>query len=81
VNKSGQVPLHYVAIYGFESIFDFLLIMGSQLNTATNHARPLYMASAWGWCVAAKRLIQAGADIEGRDDKGGTAEFRNTSRS
>jgi ankyrin repeat protein len=46
--------------------------MGSPVNTDNNQPSPLHLASAWGWSTVAKRLVRAGAAIEGRDNKGRT---------
>lgn len=71
-NNTGQLPLHLAAMYGYEKVVDWLLAMGSPVNSDNSGPSPLHLAAAWGWSAVAKRLVRAGAAIESKDSKGRT---------
>ena len=62
-------PLHYAALWGFDSIVEFLILEHSQDVNSRNFAAgvtPLHLASLRGYVKAAHVLIGLGADVTAR---------------
>ena len=59
-------PLHYAALWGFDSIIEFLILAHSQDVNSRNFAEamtPLHLASLRGHVQAARVLIERGANM------------------
>lgn len=74
VNKPGWAPLHYAATGGHLDIRRQLLEAHAFIDAESpNGTTPLMMAAFYGTPEAVKLLIEAGADIGMRNQKGMTA--------
>ncbi len=74
VNKPGWTALHYAATNGHLQIMDLLLEHHAFIDAqAPNGNTPLMMAAYFGTPEAVKLLIQAGADLNLRNQNGMTA--------
>lgn len=74
VNKPGWAALHYAATGGHLAVMDWLLEEHAFIDAQSpNGTTPLMMAAMYGSPEAVKLLIQAGADLQMRNDKGMTA--------
>lgn len=74
VNKPGWAALHYAATGGHLALMDWLLEEHAFIDAQSpNGTTPLMMAAMYGTPEAVKLLIQAGADLKMRNDKGMTA--------
>ncbi|WP_353238741.1 ankyrin repeat domain-containing protein [Limnohabitans sp.] len=74
VNKPGWTPLHYAATGGHVAIIEFLLDESAYIDAESpNGTTPLMMAAMYGSPEAVKVLIQAGADLNLKNQLGMTA--------
>ncbi|PIT82184.1 ankyrin repeat domain-containing protein [Limnohabitans sp. 15K] len=74
VNKTGWTPLHYAASGGHVSIVEFLLENSAYIDAESpNGSTPLMMAAMYGSPESVKVLIQAGADLNIKNQLGLTA--------
>jgi uncharacterized protein len=74
VNKPGWTPLHYAASGGHVSIVEFLLENSAYIDAESpNGSTPLMMAAMYGSPESVKVLIQAGADLNIKNQLGLTA--------
>jgi len=74
VNKPGWTPLHYAASGGHVSIVEFLLVNSAYIDAESpNGTTPLMMAAMYGSPESVKVLIQAGADLNIKNQLGLTA--------
>jgi ankyrin repeat protein len=74
VNKPGWTPLHYAASGGHVSIVEFLLGNSAYIDAESpNGSTPLMMAAMYGSPESVKVLIQAGADLNIKNQLGLTA--------
>ena len=74
VNKPGWTPLHYAASGGHVSIVEFLLEHSAYIDAESpNGSTPLMMAAMYGSPESVKVLIQAGADLNIKNQLGLTA--------
>lgn len=71
VNKSGWTPLHYAASGGHVDIITHLLAHQAHIDAESpNGTTPLMMAAMYGSPQAVKVLIQAGADLQLKNQLG-----------
>jgi ankyrin repeat protein len=71
VNKPGWTPLHYAASAGHVSVIEFLLDQSAYIDAESpNGTTPLMMAAMYGSPEAVKVLIQAGADLNIKNQMG-----------
>jgi uncharacterized protein len=74
VNKPGWTPLHYAATGGHLAIMEMLLRQKALLDAQSpNGTTPLMMAAMYGTPEAVKLLLEAGADLQLRNQLGMTA--------
>lgn len=74
VNKTGWTPLHYAASSGQVVVIEFLLDNSAYIDAESpNGSTPLMMAAMYGSPEAVKVLIQAGADLNIKNQLGLTA--------
>lgn len=74
VNKPGWTPLHYAASTGQVAVIEFLLDNSAYIDAESpNGSTPLMMAAMYGSPEAVKVLIQAGADLNIKNQLGLTA--------
>ncbi len=74
VNKSGWAPLHYAATAGNVPIIELLLDNSAYIDAESpNGSTPLMMAAMYGTPESVKVLIQAGADLNVKNQLGLTA--------
>jgi len=74
VNKTGWTPLHYAASGGHVSVIEFLLENSAYIDAESpNGSTPLMMAAMYGSPESVKVLIQAGADLNIKNQLGLTA--------
>lgn len=74
VNKPGWAPLHYAATGGHLKMMELLLDNYAFIDAqAPNGSTPLMMAAYYGTPEAVKLLIQAGADLNLRNQGGFSA--------
>jgi ankyrin repeat protein len=74
VNKPGWTPLHYAASGGHVSVIEFLLENSAYIDAESpNGSTPLMMAAMYGSPESVKVLIQAGADLNIKNQLGLTA--------
>lgn len=66
----GYVPLNVAAAHDHEDIISLLISVGADPNLGPHGYSSLHSASARGSIKAAKILIKAGANINGRDHDG-----------
>ena len=67
------LSLCWACQYGHTAVIDFLLEQGLPVNTAVNGTTPLLSAAFEGQRDLVVRLLELGADMEVRNDYGGTA--------
>lgn len=61
---NGMNALHYAAYYGNDTVFDYILKNGIDLNFKDNRGRPaIYFAVSGGKPEMVKKLIAMGADV------------------
>lgn len=71
VNKTGWTPLHYAASSGQVAVIEFLLDNSAYIDAESpNGSTPLMMAAMYGSPEAVKVLIQAGADLNIKNQLG-----------
>jgi len=71
VNKTGWTPLHYAASSGQVAVIEFLLENSAYIDAESpNGSTPLMMAAMYGSPEAVKVLIQAGADLNIKNQLG-----------
>ena len=71
VNKPGWTPLHYAATAGNVPIIELLLDNSAYIDAESpNGSTPLMMAAMYGTPEAVKVLIQAGADLNVKNQLG-----------
>jgi ankyrin repeat protein len=71
VNKTGWTPLHYAASSGHLSVIELLLHNSAYIDAESpNGTTPLMMAAMYASPEAVKVLIQAGADLNLRNQLG-----------
>jgi ankyrin repeat protein len=71
VNKPGWTPLHYAASTGQVAVIEFLLENSAYIDAESpNGTTPLMMAAMYGSPEAVKVLIQAGADLNIKNQLG-----------
>lgn len=71
VNKTGWTPLHYAASAGHVKIIEYLLEHSAYIDAESpNGTTPLMMAAMYGTPEAVKVLIQAGADLNPKNQLG-----------
>jgi ankyrin repeat protein len=71
VNKTGWTPLHYAASAGHVKIIEYLLEHSAYIDAESpNGTTPLMMAAMYGSPEAVKVLIQAGADLQQKNQLG-----------
>jgi ankyrin repeat protein len=74
VNKPGWTPLHYAATSGNVPIIELLLDNSAYIDAESpNGSTPLMMAAMYGTPESVKVLIQAGADLNVKNQLGLTA--------
>lgn len=74
VNKPGWTPLHYAASTGQVAVIEFLLENSAYIDAESpNGSTPLMMAAMYGSPESVKVLIQAGADLNVKNQLGLTA--------
>jgi len=74
VNKPGWTPLHYAASGGHIAVIEFLLENSAYIDAESpNGTTPLMMAAMYGSPEAVKVLIQAGADLNVKNQMDMTA--------
>ena len=74
VNKPGWTPLHYAASTGQVAVIEFLLENSAYIDAESpNGSTPLMMAALYGSPESVKVLIQAGADLNVKNQLGLTA--------
>lgn len=74
VNKPGWTALHYAATGGHVPVIEFLLDQSAYIDAESpNGTTPLMMAAMYGSPEAVKVLIQAGADLNLKNQLGMTA--------
>lgn len=74
VNKPGWTPLHYAATAGNVPIIELLLDNSAYIDAESpNGSTPLMMAAMYGTPESVKVLIQAGADLNLKNQLGLTA--------
>ncbi|MES2482985.1 MAG: ankyrin repeat domain-containing protein [Pseudomonadota bacterium] len=74
VNKPGWTPLHYAATGGHVEMMDLLLEHHAFIDAQSpNKTTPLMMAAMYGSAQAVKFLLQAGADVNMKNQLGMTA--------
>lgn len=74
VNKPGWTPLHYAATAGNVPIIELLLDNSAYIDAESpNGSTPLMMAAMYGTPESVKVLIQAGADLNVKNQLGLTA--------
>ena len=74
VNKPGWTPLHYAASTGQVAVIEFLLENSAYIDAESpNGSTPLMMAALYGSPESVKLLIQAGADLNVKNQLGLTA--------
>jgi len=74
INKTGWTPLHYAATGGHVPVIALLLDKKAAINAESpNGSTPLMMASMYGSPEAVKHLIQAGANLQVKNQLGLTA--------
>ena len=71
VNKTGWTPLHYAASAGHVKIIEYLLEHSAYIDAESpNGTTPLMMAAMYGTPEAVKVMIQAGADLNPKNQLG-----------
>lgn len=71
VNKTGWTPLHYAASTGHVAVIEYLLDNSAYIDAESpNGTTPLMMAAMYGSPQAVKVLIQAGADLNIKNQLG-----------
>lgn len=71
VNKTGWTPLHYAASAGQVGVIEYLLDNSAYIDAESpNGTTPLMMAAMYGSPQAVKVLIQAGADLNIKNQLG-----------
>ena len=71
VNKPGWTPLHYAASTGQVAVIEFLLENSAYIDAESpNGSTPLMMAAMYGSPESVKVLIQAGADLNIKNQLG-----------
>jgi len=71
VNKTGWTPLHYAASAGQVPVIEYLLDNSAYIDAESpNGTTPLMMAAMYGSPQAVKVLIQAGADLNIKNQLG-----------
>ena len=74
VNKPGWTALHYAASNGHVAVIEFLLDHSAYIDAESpNGTTPLMMAAMYGSPESVKVLIQAGADLQIKNQLGMTA--------
>lgn len=74
VNKPGWTALHYAATGGHTDIMRMLLEHHAYIDAASpNGSTPLMMAAMYGTAAAVKVLLDAGADVDLKNELGLTA--------
>ncbi len=74
VNKPGWTPLHYAATGGHIEMMDLLLEHHAFIDAQSpNKTTPLMMAAMYGSAQTVKFLLQAGADVNMKNQLGMTA--------
>lgn len=71
--EKRAIGLTWACKYGHIPIVDFLLDQGLSVNTAINGTTPLLAAAFEGRLALVKALLARGADMESKNDYGGTA--------
>lgn len=46
--RSGRVPLHYVADFGHKDVMEYLVSKGANVNVRAATAGPITCSAAWG---------------------------------
>ena len=71
VNKPGWAPLHYAATGGHLAVMELLLEEHAFIDAESpNRTTPLMMAAHYGSPAAVKLLLEAGADVNMRNELG-----------
>lgn len=74
VNKPGWAPLHYAATKGHVGITKLLLEHHAYIDAESpNKSTPLMMAAMYGTFDVVKLLVEEGADVSLKNEKGLTA--------
>ncbi len=74
VNKPGWAPLHYAATKGHAGITRLLLEHHAYIDAESpNKSTPLMMAAMYGTFEVVKLLVEEGADVSLKNEKGLTA--------
>lgn len=74
VNKPGWTPLHYASSTGQLAVMEFLLEQSAYIDAESpNGTTPLMMAAMYGSPEGVKLLIQAGADLNLKNQLGMSA--------
>jgi ankyrin repeat protein/L-ascorbate metabolism protein UlaG (beta-lactamase superfamily) len=73
----GMIALHYAAYYGNNTVLDYILKNGVELNHKDNRGRPaVYFAVSGGQPEMVKKLIALGADLNYKNEMDESLLFR-----
>jgi ankyrin repeat protein/L-ascorbate metabolism protein UlaG (beta-lactamase superfamily) len=75
--EDGLYPLHYAAYYGNDTVLDYILKNGIDLNFKDSRGRPpIYFAVSGGKPEMVKKLIALGADVNCKLERDESLLFR-----
>lgn len=72
LSPDGFTPLGLACFFGHENVVDFLLVAGADVNTASNNqlrVAPLHSACAISSFSIARKLLEAGANVNARQQQ------------
>jgi ankyrin repeat protein len=72
-SSDGFTPLHLAAFFGYAGVVELLLARGARVNPVARNAmkvQPLHSAAAGRHGEVARLLVEAGAEVNARQDKG-----------